>query len=78
MAERYYRSLIKAVSWRLTGSVDTMVISYLITGKISYALTISGVEMFTKGGRYYFHERVWENIPLGRIREPVDKPNYDM
>ena len=78
MAERYYRSLIKAVSWRLTGSVDTMVISYLITGKISYALTISGVEMFTKVGLYYFHERVWDKIPLGRIREPVDKPNYDI
>ena len=33
MADKHYRSLVKAVSWRVTGSVDTMLITYLITGK---------------------------------------------
>jgi uncharacterized membrane protein len=78
MADKHYRSFVKAVSWRLTGSVDTLVISFLITGRIRWALTISGVELFTKVGLYYFHERIWEKVPLGRIQEPKDKPNYDI
>jgi len=78
MADKRYRSFVKAVSWRLTGSVDTMVISLLITGRIKWALSISGVELFTKVGLYFLHERVWEKIPLGRIQEPKDKPTFDI
>jgi len=77
MADKHYRSLIKAVSWRLTGSVDTMIISFIITGKLKWALTISGVELFTKIALYYVHERVWEKLPFGRIREP-EKPSFDI
>lgn len=78
MADKHYRSFIKAVSWRLTGSVDTMIISFLITHQIRWALTISGVELFTKVGLYYLHERVWEKVPIGRIREPKDKPTFEI
>ena len=79
MADKHYRSLIKAVSWRVTGSVDTLVISYLITGKLKYALTISGVELFTKIGLYYVHERVWEKLSFGRVKEPKkDRPNFEI
>jgi len=78
MADKPYRSLVKAVSWRFTGSLDTMIISFLITGSPKWALTISGVELFTKIGLYFLHERVWEAIPFGRIREPKDKPTFDI
>jgi uncharacterized membrane protein len=79
MAEKHFRSLVKAVSWRLTGSVDTMVISFLVTGKIKWALTISGIELFTKVFLFYVHERVWIKIPYGRVKEPSpDKPNYNI
>ena len=78
MADKHYRSFVKAVSWRLTGSIDTMIISFLITGKLKWALTISGVELFTKIGLYYLHERLWEKITLGRIQESKDKPNFDI
>ena len=77
MADKHYRSLIKAVSWRLTGSVDTLIISFLITGKLRWALTISGVELFTKIGLYYVHERVWEKLSFGRVKQP-EKPSYDI
>ena len=77
MADKHYRSFLKAVSWRLTGSVDTMIISFLITGKIKWALTISGVELFTKIALFYLHERLWEKLPFGRIREP-EKPSFDI
>jgi uncharacterized membrane protein len=64
--EAHTRSLIKAVSWRVTGSIDTFVISLFVTGKISLAGTIATVEVVTKIALYYFHERVWAIIPWGR------------
>jgi uncharacterized membrane protein len=79
MADKHYRSLVKAVSWRLTGSVDTMIVSFLITGKLKWALTISGVELFTKIGLYYLHERVWDNLSFGRTKEAQrDKPSFEI
>jgi uncharacterized membrane protein len=78
MADKHYRSLVKAVSWRITGSIDTMIISFLITGKLKWALTISGVELFTKIGLYYVHERLWDKVPLGRIQEDKNKPNFEI
>jgi uncharacterized membrane protein len=68
MAEKHYRSLVKAVSWRLTGSLDTMIISFLVTGRIKWALSISGIELFTKVFLYYVHERFWNKIPFGKIK----------
>jgi uncharacterized membrane protein len=51
--------LIKTVSWRVVGTLDTFVISYLITGQPHIALAISGIEFFTKIFLYYCHERLW-------------------
>jgi uncharacterized membrane protein len=77
MAEKHYRSLVKGISWRITGSIDTMVISFLVTGKLKFALAITSVEFFTKIFLYYLHERVWLKVPFGRIKEPPpDKPNF--
>ena len=79
MADKHYRSLVKAVSWRLTGSVDTLIISFLITGKLRWALTISGVELFTKIGLYYVHERIWDKLSFGRVKPAAKgKTNYDI
>ncbi|MGC9940274.1 MAG: DUF2061 domain-containing protein [Verrucomicrobiota bacterium] len=78
MADKHYRSFVKAVSWRLTGSLDTMIITFLITHRLRWALTVSGVELFTKIGLYYAHERVWEKIPLGRAKEAIAKSNFEI
>jgi uncharacterized membrane protein len=79
MADKHHRSLIKAVSWRITGSIDTLVITYLITGKLKWAFTISGVELFTKIGLYYVHERVWEKLSFGRVKPAAKgKASYDI
>jgi uncharacterized membrane protein len=78
MADKHYRSIVKAISWRATGSIDTMVITYLITGKWKFALAVSGVELFTKIGLYYVHERVWEKLNFGRVKEAKDKPNFEI
>ena len=79
MADKHYRSLVKAVSWRITGSIDTLIISFLITRKLKWALGIMSVEFFTKVMLYYFHERLWENLSFGRVKEPKkDKPSFDI
>lgn len=76
--DKSYRSFAKAVSWRLTGTIDTIVISFLITGKATWALSIGGIELFTKITLYYVHERVWNHIRFGRVEIPPDKPSYEI
>ena len=56
------RSMSKAMTWRVTASIDTFVISYLITGKIEWATAIAGIEVLTKMFLYYAHERIWNKI----------------
>jgi len=52
-------SFTKGISWRLIGTIDTILISYLITGQWKFALSIGSVEVFTKIILFYFHDRVW-------------------
>jgi uncharacterized membrane protein len=61
-ADKPIKSLIKSVSWRIVGTIDTMIISYFITGKVTIALSIGSIEVFTKTILYYFHERLWAHI----------------
>lgn len=52
-------SVLKSISWRIVGTLDTILISFILTGKISLALSIGGIEVLTKMTLYYFHERAW-------------------
>ena len=54
------KSLVKSVSWRIVGTIDTMVISYFVTGKLVMAVSIGSIEVMTKIALYYLHERAWE------------------
>lgn len=60
------RSLAKAVSWRLTGTIDTFIISYLITGQALIASGIAFTEIMTKVFLFWVHERVWNRISWGK------------
>jgi len=68
VADKHSRSLLKAFSWRLTGTFDTVVISFLITREWRFALSIGFVEMFTKMFLYYVHERIWNRLSFGRVK----------
>ncbi len=57
MRERHTRSFMKAVTWRVTGTVDTFILSFIITGSAKFAGSIAGTEVITKVFLYYFHER---------------------
>ena len=60
------RSLVKTVSWRFLGTLDTVLISYLVTGAFFLALSIGSIELLTKMILYYLHERLWNKIKWGR------------
>jgi uncharacterized membrane protein len=57
--ESHARSLIKGISWRIIGTLDTLLVSYLWTGEFHLAMKIAGAEILTKIVLYYFHERAW-------------------
>ena len=61
------RSLVKAFTWRIAASLDTFLISYLITGRFDWATSIAFFEIITKAFLYYFHERGWNKINWGRV-----------
>ncbi len=63
------RSLAKAVSWRITGSLDTMFLSWLFTRDMKIAAAIGLTEVLTKMVLYYVHERAWNRVSLGRTVE---------
>ena len=64
--EKPIRSIAKSISWRIVGTLDTMIISWLVTGQINTALVIGGVEVVTKMVLYFFHERIWNSIKWGK------------
>jgi uncharacterized membrane protein len=72
--ESHTRSLVKAVSWRIVGSLDTFVISWVVTGQLKYAGIILGVETFTKIAIYYGHEQFWAWLPWWRNNEQAAAP----
>ena len=65
-SEKISRSLLKSLSWRILGTIDTIIISYLITGTLEFALRIGFVELLTKMGLYFLHERLWNKIKWGK------------
>ena len=60
------RSLIKSITWRIIASLDTFLIAWLITGKITWASSIATLEILTKTFLYYFHERGWNYVFWGK------------
>ena len=66
MSTTHKRTLAKSVSWRTVATLDTFVISYLVTGSGAWAGTIAGFEVLTKVVIYYCHERVWTGVAWGR------------
>lgn len=68
--ENKRRTIAKTFSWRITATIITMLVSWLIIGSIEPALKIGGIEFFAKMFIYYFHERAWLKIPFGKPEYP--------
>jgi uncharacterized membrane protein len=63
------RSLAKAVSWRILGSLDTAFWGWFFTGSFKIAGSIASFEIVTKIALYFFHERAWALSRFGLKKE---------
>jgi uncharacterized membrane protein len=63
------RSVIKTLTWRTIASLDTFLITWIVTGNPKAGITVSLIEVITKMGLYFFHERTWLRTKWGIIKE---------
>ena len=61
------RHIAKSLSWRVVGTLDTFLLSYLLSDNFAFGLSISGIDFIFKFLLYYFHERIWFN---SRFKSP--------
>lgn len=54
------RAVYKALSWRAVGALDTLAISFFVTGSLAMASSIMGIEVMTKVALYWLHDRAWD------------------
>lgn len=68
LRESRLRSVLKAITYRIVGTITTALVALWVTGDMAAALAIGAVEPFTKILIYYLHERAWQLLPRGRVR----------
>ena len=56
------RTIVKTLTWRVTASLTTFVIVWILTGDFLIGVSIGSIEAIAKIFLYYFHERIWNNI----------------
>ena len=71
--ESHLRSIFKGLTWRIVASTTILIITYFMTGEIETALKVTGVEFVVKLLLYYLHERAWQQVPRGKIRQIFNK-----
>lgn len=67
MGDTNLRSIIKTISWRITGSTAAVIIAYGVTGSIAISSTIGILHLVTNTFLYWVHERIWNKIKWGKI-----------
>jgi len=65
----YKRHIAKTLSWRILGTLDTFILSWILTGDIKIGAAIGGAEVITKTILYFFHERAWYKFSKFGLRE---------
>ena len=68
------RSLLKAISWRITALIVTVSVVLAITGDTDKAVAVGVVDALIKITLYYLHERVWNRVSIGRGRPQIAGP----
>jgi uncharacterized membrane protein len=66
MSDSTTRSIAKTISWRVTGSGATFLISYGVSGNLSVAGTIAVIQLTANTVLYFIHERIWNKIGWGK------------
>lgn len=70
MLDSHARSLAKAVSYRVFGSLSTAALVYFFTGNTKASLASGLADSAVKIVLYFAHERLWNYIPFGRPKSP--------
>ena len=65
----YRRHLLKTLTWRIVGTIDTMLLGWLVSGDPMVGITIGSFEVATKMVLYFIHERIWYKIDFGVKRD---------
>jgi len=73
-ATHHTRAIAKGASWRALATLDTFMLSWLITGHLGKAGAIASFETVTKIARFYVHEQIWARVPWGRAEAPRSPP----
>lgn len=68
----YKRHLAKTITWRIVGTIDTILLSWLISGNPMTGLKVGFAEVITKMILYYLHERMWFKVKMGIKRNGDD------
>lgn len=64
--ENRIRAIVKTISWRVLATLATIILVYIFVGEIEIAAAVGGLEVITKLILYYFHERIWNKVHLGK------------
>lgn len=71
-ANSHARHIVKAITWRILGTLDTILLSWIITGNALTGLKIGFAEVITKMILYYLHERIWFKINLSKSGKTLE------
>ncbi|MGH7702826.1 MAG: adenylyl-sulfate kinase [Gemmatimonadales bacterium] len=64
--ESHTRSVAKALSWRVLGTIATSTLVFIFTRKVALSLAVGGLEFVSKIGLFWLHERVWDRLRFGK------------
>lgn len=71
------RHLLKTITWRILGTLDTMTLAWIITGNPLTGLKIGLAEVITKMFLYFFHEKVWYRVDYGLESRNINSNNNE-
>ncbi|MGB3366189.1 MAG: DUF2061 domain-containing protein [Acidaminobacteraceae bacterium] len=58
------KSLIKSITWRITATLTTLILVFIMSGELETAGKVAFFELFIKMAMYYYHERAWEKVKI--------------
>lgn len=74
--DSHLRSFIKGFSWRISGTLVSILVSYLFIRKLDIALKIGALEFVSKILLFYAHERIWHCLPWGLKQKSIEKNKF--
>lgn len=68
--ESHFRSILKAITWRAGGTLVTFAVAWVVLGSFETAAQIGVLDTLVKVGAFYFHERLWNRLNIGKMKPP--------